>query len=323
MNGVMKLNSLGSLKFGLAIPANFWNHSQDTQVQLVADIAASQFEHIYMADHVSFRDGSGTDGFVEVAALSAMHPHIGVMISVYLLPLRHPLPVARQLATMHKIAPGRMMLGVGIGGDDRHEVEVCGVDPRTRGALTNESLGIIRQLMGGGKVNRSGGFFELTDAQIKPVVGDGIPIIVGGRSDAALDRAAEYGDGWIGVWCSPQRYAQALTKVAQGASACGRENVKWLHGYQPWVGVADSAEEARALVAKAMEIFYKVPFEKFERYVPYGTPDEVAAQLNPYVDAGCRLMNLKVVAANDAEEVRGGAAIRQHMLNHFAQTSTS
>ena len=67
----------------------------------------------------SFRDGSGTDGFVEIAALSQLHAEISVMISIYLLPLRHPLPVARQLATMHKIAPGRMLFGVGIGGEEQ------------------------------------------------------------------------------------------------------------------------------------------------------------------------------------------------------------
>ena len=53
-----------------------------------------------------------------------------VMTSIYLLPLRHPLPVARQLSSMGKVAPGRFTFGVGVGGEDRHEVEICGVDPR-------------------------------------------------------------------------------------------------------------------------------------------------------------------------------------------------
>ena len=68
---------------------------------MLADVAAAGVDHVFMADHVSFRNGSGTDGFVEIAGLSQLHPSMGVMISIYLLPLRHPVPVARQLATAH------------------------------------------------------------------------------------------------------------------------------------------------------------------------------------------------------------------------------
>ena len=73
--------------------------------------------------------------------------------------------------------------------------------------------------------------------------------------------------------------------------------------------MADSKDEARALVKPAMESFYKIPFERFERYTPYGTPDDVAAALAPYVDAGASIMNLKVVAATDAEAIEATGAI--------------
>ena len=303
-----------TLKFGFATPGAFWDLDLDARHALVADIADCGYDLMYLADHVSFRNGHGADGFVEVAALSQMHPTIGVMISIYLLPLRHPLPVARQLASMDRIAPGRMIFGVGIGGEDRHEVEICGVDPRTRGKRANESLSIIRELMTGATVSRSGGLFDIDEARIRPRLSQPIPILIGGRSDAALERTGRYGEGWIGVWCSPERYASALQIVAAAAERAGRLDVPWMHGYQPWVGVADDKATARRLVAQAMEDFYHVPFEKFERYVPYGTPADIAAQLNPYVDAGCRLMNLKIVGANAREEVDAGAEIRALMV---------
>ncbi len=297
------------LLFGMCTPERFWNKDLDGRRALVHRIADAGFDHMYMADHVSFRDGSGNDGFVEVAALTQLHPTMGVMISIYLLPLRHPLPVARQLATVHKIAPGRMLFGIGVGGDDRHEVEICGVDPKTRGKRTNESLQIIRALMGGETIDFAGEFFNVSQACIKPRIDPPVPILVGGRSDAALDRAAYLGEGWIGVWCSPERYAQAVARIASSASVIGRQ-VAWKHGYQPWAGVADDKATARKLVARAMENFYKVPFEKFERYVPYGTPDDIAAGLQPYVDAGCRVMNLKLVAASDDDEINGAAEVK-------------
>ena len=92
------------------------------------------------------------------------------------------------------------------------------------------------------------------------------------RSDAALVRTGRYGDGWVGAWCSVNRYRAALEIIDAAAQASGRADVTWQHGYQPWVGVADSRDEARARVGLAMEAFYKVPFEQFERYTPYGTP---------------------------------------------------
>ena len=105
------------LKFGLAVPSNYWSLSLSEKQKASAAIYDGGFDHLFMADHVSFRNGSGTDGFVDVAALSQLHEELGVMISIYLLPLRHPLPVARQLATMSKIASGRFIFGVGIGGE--------------------------------------------------------------------------------------------------------------------------------------------------------------------------------------------------------------
>ncbi|MFT5210334.1 MAG: alkanesulfonate monooxygenase SsuD [Flavobacterium sp.] len=297
-----------NLKVGLATPTNFWASSFTEKSQLLDKVSKVGIDHLFMADHVSFHNGSGTDGFIEIAALSQLHPSLGVMISIYLLPLRHPLPVARQLATMQKVAPGRMIFGVGIGGEDRHEIEVCGVDPRTRGKRTNESLHILRGLMAGETVNYDGEILQVENARIKPTIGDSIPIIVGGRSDAALKRAGQYGDGWIATWCSVKRFKEALKLVDETAIASGRK-VNWQHGYQPWVGVADTKAEARVIVAREMEAFYKIPFEKFEKYTPYGTPADVADHLAPYVQNGCSIMNLKVCAANDNLIVEGAGEI--------------
>ena len=298
------------LKFGLATPSNLWSLDWDERRAVVGNIVESGFDHIFMADHVSFRNGSGTDGFVEVAALSQLDPRVGVMISIYLLPLRHPLPVARQLASMARIAPGRMIFGVGIGGEDRHEIEICGVDPKRRGIRANESLEIIRGLLSGDAVSFSGVEFNISDAVIRPTPKQSIPIIVGGRSDAALTRAAKYSEGWIGVWCSSERFRNAINIVDAEAEEYGRSNVDWCHGYQPWVGLASKdSKKAFESGKRGMETFYRIPFEKFERYTPSGTPTEVAEKLAPYVEAGCKVFNLKVCSQDAEEEVELGAEL--------------
>lgn len=298
------------LKFGLATPSNLWSLDWNERRAVVGNIVESGFDHIFMADHVSFRNGSGTDGFVEVAALSQLDPRVGVMISIYLLPLRHPLPVARQLASMARIAPGRMIFGVGIGGEDRHEIEICGVDPKRRGIRANESLEIIRGLLNGDAVSFSGVEFNISDAVIRPTPKKSIPIIVGGRSDAALTRAAKYSEGWIGVWCSSERFRNAINIVDAEAEEYGRSEVDWCHGYQPWVGL-DTKDSKKAFesVKRGMENFYRIPFEKFERYTPSGTPTEVAEKLAPYVEAGCKVFNLKVCSQDAEEEVELGAEL--------------
>lgn len=298
-----------SLTIGYATPTNLWTSDFETKQRIMRQLVDAGIDRVYMADHVSFRNGSGTDGFVEIAALSQLNPSIDVMISVYLLALRHPMPVARQLATMSRIAPGRVTLGVGIGGEDRHEMEVCGVDPRTRGRRTNESLELLRRLMTGEAVDHDGEFFQLDNAQIRPAVDPPVPIIIGGRSNAALTRTARYGDGWIGAWCSPRRFAEAVGIIADEAADLGRTDVAWQHGYQPWLGVDDDPARAKSLVADAMQSFYGVPFEVFEKYTPHGTVDDVAGALCDYLDAGCSTFNLKVVAATEQEAIAAGGEL--------------
>ena len=68
------------LKFGLATPSNLWALDWQARQQNLAGIVNSGFDHVFMADHVSFRNGSGTDGFVEVASLSQLNPDIGCLL---------------------------------------------------------------------------------------------------------------------------------------------------------------------------------------------------------------------------------------------------
>src|SRR4030095_390725 len=166
-------------------------------------------DHFFVADHVSFHTGFGMDGLVRAATLAALEPELAVHIGVYLLALRHPVPVARQIATLCESAPGRLLLGVGVGGEDPHEIEICGVDPKTRGRRTDESLSALRALLRGEPVSHAGKFFTFERARSRPAPVPPVLMGGGGRGDAASRRAGRLGDGWLGVWCSPRRYAEA------------------------------------------------------------------------------------------------------------------
>ena len=189
----------------------------------LARVAEEGVDHLCVGDHVSFFVGAGSDGLIAATSLLAVQAELPVYVGLYLLPLRHPVPVARQLATIAQLAPGRLTLGVGIGGEDRHEIEVCGVDPKTRGRRMDECLQILRGLADGTPVTFDGEFFSLDDALILPAPSPRIPLIVGGRSDAAVRRAARLGDGWLGIWVSPRRFATVRDQIAREATDAGRD----------------------------------------------------------------------------------------------------
>ena len=277
---------------------------------VLAMMADAGLDHVGTGDHVSFWVGVGRDGLVDATALALLHPSLPVYVAVYQLPLRHPLPVARQLSTLSELAPGRLTFGVGIGGEDRREVANCGVDPATRGRRMDESLLVLRRLLAGEQVTHRGEFYDLDGALVLPAPDPAVPLVVGGRSDAAVRRAARFGDGWLGIWNSPKRFGTVVAMVDELAGAAGRQGVAWRHGMQVWCGLGRSREEALARLAPAMEAVYQIPFERFERYSPAGTPAEVAAFLAPYAEAGCRSFNLIPCAASTEAAVDGAAEVK-------------
>ncbi|MGE0139098.1 MAG: LLM class flavin-dependent oxidoreductase [Ilumatobacteraceae bacterium] len=289
------------------------------RARVVQAIAAAGLDGVLQADHVSFRDGWGLDGIVMMAGLSAAHPTLGLHIGVYLLPLRHPVTVARSLATLAQLAPARVVFGVGIGGEDRHEVEVCGVDPTTRGRRCDESLEVLRRLLGGEEVTHHGEFFDIDRCRILPAPDPPIPVLVGGRSDAAIRRAGRFGDGWLGAWCSPRRFGEAVERCDGYAAEAGRGVIGWRHKLQPWVGLApgrSGRDEARRHVARAMERFYGLPFDAFERYTPYGSPADVAEFLSRYVDVGVREFDLSVCAGDPDEGMAMAGEVKRLLVAH-------
>ena len=257
-------------------------------------------DHLCVGDHVSFFVGAGSDGLTTATSLLAAQDDLPVYVALYLLPLRHPAPVARQLATLAQLAPGRLTLGVGIGGEDPHEVEICGVDPKTRGRRMDESLQILRGLGQGRPVTFDGEFFSLDEALILPAPSPPVPLIVGGRSDAAVRRAARLGDGWLGIWVSPRRYRGVCDQIAGEASEAGRDSSAFEHALNVWCGFGSTREAARTPLAAQMQDFYQMPFEPFERYSPYGTPEQVAEFLSPYIESGCSRFNV-IPCADDVD----------------------
>jgi alkanesulfonate monooxygenase SsuD/methylene tetrahydromethanopterin reductase-like flavin-dependent oxidoreductase (luciferase family) len=276
----------------------------------VARAEAAGLDRVCLGDHVTFKGGQGFDGLQNATAVAVLSRRVVVETAVYLLPLRHPVPVARQVASLAGFAPDRFVFGVGIGGDDPAELRACGIDPSSRGRRMDESLAIVRRLLAGETVTVQGRFFTLDSVRIVPTPATPVPVLVGGRSTAAIRRTAQYGDGWLGLWVSPRRYAEACAEVVREAEAAGRCITSWAHGMHVWCGFDSSRDRAGERLAQEMESLYQVPFEKFARYSPYGPPHDVAEALRPYVEVGCRSFNLIATAASPELAIEDARAVR-------------
>jgi probable F420-dependent oxidoreductase len=166
------------------------------------------YDSIWAGDHISYRNPI-LDIVVALSTFAAVTERITLGAGIVLLPLRHPSVVAKELASVDYVSGGRVILGVGVGGEGEKDFAV-GVDPRERGARTDEAMRALRALFGEQPASFQGRFFSFTGIEIQPrsFQPGGPPLWVGGRSEAAIRRAAELGDGWIPIFVSPARLAR-------------------------------------------------------------------------------------------------------------------
>src|SRR6478735_8033141 len=169
-------------------------------------------EHVVMVDRSASRYPYSEDGQIAVPSTAdwidpliglsfaaAATSSIGLATGVLLLPEHNPVVVAKQAATLDSLSGGRFTLGVGIGWS-REEFDALGVPFERRGARTAEYVAAMRTLWRDDVASFSGEFvgFDSVRVNPKPVHDRRIPIVLGGNSDAALRRAAAWGDGWYG-----------------------------------------------------------------------------------------------------------------------------
>lgn len=142
---------------------------------------------------------------------------------VYLLGIRHPFISARGFATLDVLSGGRALCGVGAGWLTT-EWRAAGLDPTTRGARLDEAIEVVRKLWTEPEITHDGEHFSFEPVAFepKPVQAGGPPILVGGESKRALRRAATVGDGWLGMFHTPQTAAARVADLRRMAEDAGR-----------------------------------------------------------------------------------------------------
>jgi len=157
-------------------------------------------------------------------------------------PHHHPLILAKRLATIDRLSGGRMLLGVGVGWM-REELEATGVDFSTRGRRLDEVLAAMRAVWADEAASFSGDFFSFDGvrSEPRPVRPGGVPIHIGGHSEAAARRAGRYGDGFHPLGLDDEALVDRWRLVRSTAESVGRDPSALELCTTMYVGAVDEA----------------------------------------------------------------------------------
>ena len=224
-----------------------------------------------------------------LASYAPITRRIRLGTAVYLLALRAPAVAAKMAATVDVLSGGRLVFGVGVGGENPKEFELCGVPRSERGARVSEGIDVVRTLWRDTPATFEGRFTRFKAVSIDPKPVQTLPPIwVGGRSDAALVRAGRQGDGWVSYVVQPARYAQSLETIRAAAHAAGRSLDGFTAAHLAFVTVGRDYAQAKATWVAQLSQRYAQDFEPLAgKYGVIGTPAQCAEQLAAFAEAGC------------------------------------
>ncbi len=257
---------------------------EPSQVVTAARLAEElDFDAAWVGDHLAC-PAPGLDAVTCLAAAAAVTERISLGFSVMLLGVRATAWTAKQLISIDALSGGRLVLGVGVGGEFPEEFEAAGVPLRERGARLDETLSVLPDLLTGRPVDHDGATLALRIPPLEPAMAAPPRILVGGRGEAALRRAARFGDAWLPMWLTPERLAQRAGRLAELAAEQGRPTpeLALLVG----VHVDDDLGRARREAAAHIHGQYRLPLEVVERWSALGSIERVLAYLEAHVAAG-------------------------------------
>ena len=258
----------------------FWQSITWAETEQLCDIARFAddlgFEGIIGADHALYpkqmapaypysesgvppqtAESEYPDMWTSCAAMAAVTSRLRFVCGVYVLPLRDPIEVAKQAATLAILSQGRFVLGVGVGWM-KEEFDIYGVDFETRGRRMDEMIEVLKGLWTGEYFEYHGEFFDFDPIVVSPRPSHPIPIFFGGTAPVALRRTARIGDGWIGAGNAPEDVPVVLGEIDRMREAAGRSGTP----FESLVGVyADpSVDLFRRLEDQGMTSGIHLPF---------------------------------------------------------------
>lgn len=298
-------------RFGVFLPSFIWQGDGAERARGIKDFSRQVedlgFDSIFITDHLFAAKQFYSVNFLEpISALSVaagVTERVKLGTSVMVLPIREPVLLAKQLATLHFLSAGRAILGAGIGWYPP-EYAATGVKKSERGARTDEILDIIMPALEGEKVTYDGRFYSIEDVEIEPRLPERPEVWIGGGSQLAdpgspdLPRFVEpvkrrilKSEGWIPrPTCPPEDIAGDWEELQAYLKENGRDPSTLTIAHENFVHLVLTQDRNKAL-AEQHDAFLKVMSsargpEYLEKVYLFGTPDDIVESLQARVDAG-------------------------------------
>jgi probable F420-dependent oxidoreductase len=220
------------MKFGVTVPNN-WGIEDVNEALSFGPLAEELgYDSVWVMDHL-FNNGYIRERLDDrpyyhplatLSYLSATTRRVLLGTSVLVLPYHNPVELAKYTATLDQMSGGRVTLGVGVGAMTE-EFDALGIPMSERGALTNESIRVMRELWSSPAPSYHSRRWNFDDLRFspKPAQQPHIPLWIGGASPGALRRAARLGDGWHPSGLTPEQYTAGREEVRTLAEQAGRD----------------------------------------------------------------------------------------------------
>jgi alkanesulfonate monooxygenase SsuD/methylene tetrahydromethanopterin reductase-like flavin-dependent oxidoreductase (luciferase family) len=292
------LGATMTIEFGLKIPDHLDIVTFARQAELMNVDYAFQGEHVFFHGPVS-------NSLIDLSFAAAATQRLKLLSSVTLIPLYPAVLLAKMAASLAVNSGGRFNLGVGVGGDFPAEFEACGVPTANRGRATDNALDTMTRLWRGepiGPFASSSGETWLSLDPLPP--GRAIPVWVGGRSLATIDRAARIGDWWMPYLYSLNMFRRDRTQLAVRSSEAGRPCPKAaLHAF---IALGDTKQEAISSASHMLSTVLNQSFDTamVERLCIVGTSSHCAGQIHRFIEVGAEAMLFNLLADPDDYDLR-------------------
>ncbi len=313
-------------RFGVFLPSYIWEGDGASRVTGLLDFAREVerlgFDSIFITDHViaakHFYDVSWLDSLTTLTFVAAVTQRVRLGTSILILPLRHPVILAKQIATLEYLSRDRYIFGAGVGWFEP-EFEAVGTHKRERGRRSDEVLDIVSALLTRENVSYDGEFYAIRDVTIDPRPARLPAVWIGGGSQLASEKSPEpprfaesvmarvaRSDGWIPRPTSPpHQIATDWLSLSRYLRDHGRDPRDIAVVHENFLHYVPSSDRQRVLRLQH-EAYGRVMSEArgndyLESVYLFGTPDDVVAKLQARVDAGVQYFVLHTMTPDPAQ----------------------
>jgi alkanesulfonate monooxygenase SsuD/methylene tetrahydromethanopterin reductase-like flavin-dependent oxidoreductase (luciferase family) len=265
-------------------------------------------DHVWVPDHLVFHRPI-LEAMTTLAMIAGATSRVKVGTAILNPALRPLIWTAKQLQTLETLAPGRTLLGVGMGGEFEPEWVAAGVNRKQRARRLDEALDLLPALFSGEPVQHDGLHGIDTPAMLPsaPVP----PILIGGRAEPALRRTARAGDAWLPMWLDPAQVREGLEQLAGYAEEVSRPAPG--AALVAFINVNDDEERGHEEAAALVKKQYGMPYEKVRKWTIVGSEAQVAERLQAYVEVGIQGFSFAVAGPDQITQVERIAGVRERL----------